>query len=184
MAEDKQDFNHILLISTFYIRNKRHRITLTKNSICWEPESSPDLCTVLPLNEVIAITPCGCNGDQTSRTVQCHHCRHTRDQVSPATSELLPLQAQAVRLYFAIRAGKYKWTLTSILLRPVELNVLREFISNLQTALNGLNRPKKLLIFINPFGGKKQAPKIFKKKSCSSTSFGWNCSSCCCDTKG
>lgn len=164
MAEDKQDFNHILLISTFYIRNKRHRITLTKNSICWEPESSPDLCTVLPLNEVIAITPCDCNGDQTSRTVQCHHCRHTRDQVSPATSELLPLQAQAVRLYYAIRAGKYKWTLTSILLRPVELNVLREFISNLQTALNGLNRPKKLLIFINPFGGKKQAPKIFKKK--------------------
>ncbi|XP_023215199.1 ceramide kinase-like [Centruroides sculpturatus] len=137
MAEDKQDLNHILLINTFYIRNKRHRITLTKNSICWEPESAPDLCTVLPLSEVIAITPCDCNGDQTSRTIQCHHCRHSRDQVSPAISELVPLQAQAVRLYYAIRVGKYRWSLTSILLRPVELNVLREFISNLQATLNG-----------------------------------------------
>lgn len=27
-----------------------------------------------------------------------------------------------------------------------------------------LGRPKKLLIFVNPYGGRKQAPKIFRNK--------------------
>ena len=40
-----------------------------------------------------------------------------------------------------------------ILIHPVFLPCFIEF-----------NRPKKLLIFVNPYGGKRQAPKIFRNK--------------------
>ena len=30
-------------------------------------------------------------------------------------------------------------------------------------SMTGSNRPRHLLVFINPFGGKKRAPKVFEK---------------------
>lgn len=32
-----------------------------------------------------------------------------------------------------------------------------------QFALSGFSRPRHLLVFINPFGGKRRAPKVFEK---------------------
>lgn len=55
--------------------------------------------------------------------------------------------------------------LSHYICHSIRIETAQEIVEGLQVALNGQHdRPKRLLVFINPFGGKQEAPKIFSTK--------------------
>ncbi|XP_035233366.1 ceramide kinase-like isoform X2 [Stegodyphus dumicola] len=69
-----------------------------------------------------------------------------------------------MKLHFAVPFGRHMWKLESQIFRPLESTRLKDWIDSIQDSLSELNRPKSLLIFINPYGGKKKGVKIFERK--------------------
>ncbi|XP_015786759.1 ceramide kinase [Tetranychus urticae] len=71
-----------------------------------------------------------------------------------------------VRVYYGIPSGKFAWKLNHLILDPVEQSEqqIAEWIVLVNSFLKDFNRPKSLMIFINPYGGKKKGPKIYRDK--------------------
>ncbi|XP_076335169.1 ceramide kinase-like isoform X1 [Tachypleus tridentatus] len=153
---------NVLFRNRFVVKNKLYRVSLTSDYICWEQEASTDLRTVLPWEEVISLSPCDC--DISTKHVKCQYCRYNPDRCRTGLGEQVPLQARAVKLYYAERCGKYKWRLTAVTFRSQKGAVVRELLGAAKKVLQGLDRPHRLLIFINPYGGKKAALQIFERK--------------------
>ncbi|VDO64073.1 unnamed protein product [Heligmosomoides polygyrus] len=75
-----------------------------------------------------------------------------------------PKELKTLYFYFVYKKDKYRWRLKQIPVvfrnhaeRDVWLNVIST------TLLGVRNRPKNIIVFINPFGGKGKAKAIFKK---------------------
>ncbi|KAL4585527.1 hypothetical protein LXL04_010149 [Taraxacum kok-saghyz] len=58
-------------------------------------------------------------------------------------------------------SGDGSLTRKSFLFEAVNENSLRNLCEKIQAYIDSLGRPKKLFIFVNPFGGRKSASKIF-----------------------
>jgi hypothetical protein len=74
-------------------------------------------------------------------------------------------RANCLSLYYVVSTNTNVWTYKYITLRHEETDVIEKwsvFISDILSNLT--SRPRRLLIFINPFGGKGQAQKIYNNK--------------------
>lgn len=68
-------------------------------------------------------------------------------------------------LYYSYRHNIYYWRVRKAALyfsTTAEKKQWEELLKTLVSNVNG--RPKKLLVFINPFGGKRQAKQIYEKQ--------------------
>ena len=67
---------------------------------------------------------------------------------------------------YVSKNNNHKWKLKSLCFRHIDRNVVSSWKEKLEKRLSSisLDRPKNLLIFVNPFGGKGKGPKIFHKK--------------------
>ncbi|XP_064473230.1 ceramide kinase-like [Ornithodoros turicata] len=86
--------------------------------------------------------------------------------VSCLVAERTPLQASSLRLHVAKPVWRHSWTLQSLLLKggPTDHNLIREWVTVLQRLIAQLDRPRRLIVFVNPFGGRKKAPSIYLRK--------------------
>ncbi|KAI1287061.1 Ceramide kinase [Halotydeus destructor] len=169
------------LVTTLGFRGKRCRVLANANCIIIEPEEKPNLRTIIPLNQVISVGPCCCKKSkklvcQCSSTFGRRRCSSStsRSAESPMSlaSAVDPIESNlsVVRVNYAIAVGDHLWKVTFVGLTvddnqdiAATLSVL-DWIRNVSNLLDELKRPKKLLIFINPFGGKCKAVNIYESK--------------------
>ncbi|KAG8183096.1 hypothetical protein JTE90_010919 [Oedothorax gibbosus] len=159
MASDHSNF---VLSGIFSLKNDRINLILTKESIFWEVENVPKSQTIIPLSNLITATPCDCPEAKRPK-LRCYHCRTLELPNGPDIQSMLPPQSKFMRLHYAVPHRKHQWRLKSSVFRPTEGTVLKKWIDHIQDTLSELNRPKLLLVFINPYGGKKKAVKIYEK---------------------
>ncbi|XP_003738602.1 ceramide kinase [Galendromus occidentalis] len=102
------------------------------------------------------------NKDPASR---CSHCQNSLQGTKPVKADRISSTGDCVaRIYYATQSGpalRLKTTQISFKDRSDRDTFVQMTASELQP----LNRPKKLLVFINPFGGKKKARSIYYKKA-------------------
>lgn len=156
-ADDDDSETKILLTDVFDVNRKRQRVTLTTTSISWEDEIDPKSCERISLDEVVAVTPAefvyqGCHTVLKSRW-------NTKIQ------ETSSLNADGFQLHIINRVWKYRWKLGNIIFTHIDNNTLNLWTTSIYNLIKSFcHRPQRLLVFINPYGGKKQAVQIYERK--------------------
>ncbi|CAG2122144.1 unnamed protein product, partial [Medioppia subpectinata] len=72
-----------------------------------------------------------------------------------------------VRLYYAIGVGRHGWKVEYLSLQADANHndsALFNYIRRIRDIIDGYKRPKRLLVFVNPFGGHRKARKIYENR--------------------
>ncbi|XP_059153792.1 ceramide kinase-like [Physella acuta] len=148
---------HVYLTSTQIIIENNNRPRSNDISLDARPSSCPSN-QVIDLKEIIA--------------VRADHKSPIKDRkvTSPNKPSLLQEEKSSGTNTFSIfvikRVAKHRWRHKKCLFVCRDYGTCQIWIEKLQDILRSpeWKRPKRLLVFINPFGGKKKAVKIFNEK--------------------
>ncbi|CAG9855157.1 unnamed protein product [Phyllotreta striolata] len=133
-----------VLLSTFHCGKKKIRIILHQGKIVWDNEKPPSEKRTLPLENVIS--------------VQQNYKRNTNP------SDLQQLDPYIFTIHYAERNKGSKWVYKNLTVKHSDSAQVTMWVKTLQNYLkNFKSRPKHLLLFVNPFGGKKNAMQIYEK---------------------
>lgn len=178
-----------LLVSTFALSGAKKRLMLYENGISIADVSrhSKSQDEFVPLSRVVAAeawpcaASCGAQPQQVrpaaaSNVSASAACLVTQaDGLAAATTTTVNRDGSrvcigepALRLHVARPAKKHSWCLQTLLLRGTsgrsDHALVHRWADAIQDHLRGERRPRKLLVFVNPFGGRKRAPVIYQRK--------------------
>ncbi|KAG8447754.1 hypothetical protein GDO86_015025 [Hymenochirus boettgeri] len=117
--------------------------TFKKNQCCWGKEG-PTIS--VPVNEIVSV--CQGEGEKQSKTADAPSNLFTVYHISRKSAQRWTLEATTFTTQSCQEA--HNWT-----------QVLQDRIQSI-----GAERPRKLLIFINPYGGRGKATRIYSTKIC------------------
>jgi len=147
------DDETILLRSGLYLDGKRIEVVLTDTQICWCPIVVGSKHHEQKLKQQIEL----CN-------VIFTKYEHKPDKHKKDKNEIELFPGQYFSINFAKRIKHHKWKYQSYTLQTSDGEQCQSWVDTITNKLKDFNRPKNLLVFINPVGGKKLAEKIFKEK--------------------
>lgn len=134
--------NNPVLLNTFFIGKKSCRVYFHHGTLIWDSEKSSQAHYSLPIENVIAVKLNNVNSHTSSTATNLY----------------------SFTVHYAIRGPKSTWKYTSVTFKHNDSIQVASWVKTLENHLNTFTqRPKKLLLFVNPFGGKKKALKIFEK---------------------
>jgi ceramide kinase len=138
------DLHNSVLLSTFSSGNKKYRVIFHKGAIVWGNVKPPLEQQTLPLENVIS--------------VQHNYVKNSH----PSEEQIV--DPNHFTIHYAEQDDENKWKYHSLILRHSDPLQVSSWVKTLQNHLQYFTRrPKKLLLFVNPFGGKKNALKIYEK---------------------
>lgn len=134
-----------VLLNTFVIRKKRCRVYFHRGTLIWETERAPYTRWTLPLTDVLAARYC----DEKDEEI-------VDEKLAAPTSFVL---------HYAARGSKNKWSHHSVRMSHTDPRQVASWVKTIRNYLTGLtHRPRKIMFFVNPFGGKKRGLKIWKRE--------------------
>ncbi|KAL4226177.1 hypothetical protein ACF0H5_014163 [Mactra antiquata] len=155
--------------------NKTHILSLTKWQLAWEctkkqyasegnisePLIGHDAC--LDLREVVGVK--AIKIPPKTSTVSLGK-QYKVDDNAPFCIEMQPLGPVGFSVFFISRPGNYKWKCKQVSFQCKDSNLCLQWITAINDALKEpeFKRPRKLIVFVNPFSGKKKAVKIYRDK--------------------
>ncbi|KAJ9583907.1 hypothetical protein L9F63_021739, partial [Diploptera punctata] len=96
------------------------------------------------------------------------HYVHSQDQAQCCmgdTAANTPPRHTSFILHYAARGAKNKWKHRTVTMNHTDPRQVASWVKTIRNYLAGLkNRPKRLLLFVNPFGGKRKGLKIYEKQ--------------------
>lgn len=135
-----------VLLTIFYNGRKRLKVFFHQGKIIWDNEKPPSVQQTLPIENVISVVH--------NMIPEMHPLDDPRTDPNRFT------------IHYAQRGKKGTWKYNSLTLRHPDPIQVSSWVKTLQNNLqNFTNRPKRLLLFINPYGGKRRAMKIYEKHS-------------------
>lgn len=142
----------VLKRSVLNVDGKSFDVVLSPTSLSWGYIGSDDCRPVkqsfkhsLPLSEVFAAIPYHPDSAQS-----------TEEGI-----ELVPLSSLSFCVYAVRRKRKHKWKEKMFIFDCNDAILCQEWLHCLESTLAGFNRPRRLLVFINPIGGKRLGHKIY-----------------------
>ncbi|OXU30438.1 hypothetical protein TSAR_011974 [Trichomalopsis sarcophagae] len=160
---------HTVLLSTFVIRKKRCRVYFHKGTLIWETERPPYTRWTLPLTDVLTAT----YGDDvrvsgpTGTSNEAFRDKEKESQASAPTSpsSTTPNSPTSFVLHYAAEGAKNKWSHHSVTMNHDDPRQVSSWVKTIRNYLANLShRPRKILLFVNPFGGKKKGLHIWEKR--------------------
>ncbi|CAD7094183.1 unnamed protein product [Hermetia illucens] len=168
---------HDILLNTFLISNKKFRVLLHHGSLVWEKENSKNGKTTVPLIDILAVRLASSSNRNKSNNISS-----SRISINPSVSSL-PTSAvpstssdtfdsskNYLYIYYAKRDSNCqrdhnRWRKHTLKLYNTDYRIIQTWHNTLADWLDQQKRPKNILMFVNPYGGKRQALKIFEKYS-------------------
>ncbi|KAL7021352.1 hypothetical protein ACKWTF_011845 [Chironomus riparius] len=188
-TKDYQDLNNVVLLNTFQIDKKRYRVFYNNETLIWEKEKSNKNKISIPIHDVISVSYPNRKNSSTTSTPQ--HTQQAFPVLNTTTSyNSVEIQNNSINNVddfrcFTINYAKRcidpkvqdvgsasskkschninNWRIHSITLHNNDKYIIKEWHDTLSKILNSLKRPRKLLLFINPYGGKKNALQLYEK---------------------
>ncbi|XP_070192354.1 ceramide kinase-like isoform X2 [Littorina saxatilis] len=162
----------ILHQSVLELDNKQANVTLTPKYIAVEHiakhkqgeggmldvKMTTIQCQVIPLEEVIAVQP------HTANIAKDKFKMRNGGALYQAV-ELQPMHPTLFDVYIIKRAPKHRWRQKMLTFACKDHVTCSQWVEKIRDEIfaPGGKRPRQLLVFVNPFGGKKKAPKVFEK---------------------
>ncbi|KAK9890084.1 hypothetical protein WA026_008894 [Henosepilachna vigintioctopunctata] len=138
MAED------VVLLTTFTNGSKKIRVVFHNNILVWDYERPPFEQKTLNLENMLSVKP---------NYLKCSHPSQD-PQIDPFS----------FTIHYGVRETLGKWKYKALHLKHSDPLQVVSWIKTLEKQISGLvHRPKSLLIFINPFGGKRNSMDIYTK---------------------
>ncbi|XP_058809040.1 ceramide kinase isoform X2 [Phymastichus coffea] len=144
--EDEDPMRGTVLLTTFVIRRKRCRVYFHRGTLVWETERPPYTRWKLALTDVISATygPGGGGGGGSS----------FEDEAPTSFA-----------LNYAARAAKNKWRKHTVTMSHDDPRQIASWVKTINNYLAALpQRPRKILLFVNPYGGKRKGLRIWEKR--------------------
>ncbi|XP_035676887.1 ceramide kinase-like [Branchiostoma floridae] len=148
--------DQVLARETFLLKNRQVDVTLSPTRLSWYPLTAGDAlhasdANAVDLSEVIAVTPVE------------KRCQRSKDGFSDI--ELTPISCSRFAVHYVQKKRGRIWRPGKVTFKCPDPTVCREWIDRLQERLNQeYLRPRRLLVFVNPFGGKKRGVQIYQQK--------------------
>ncbi|KAL1493072.1 hypothetical protein ABEB36_011206 [Hypothenemus hampei] len=138
------EVNQPVLLSTFLNGKKKVKIIFHKGILVWDNESPPLAQQTVPIENVLSVQHNYLKGIHPS----------VQKQIDP----------NQFTIHYAERAVDDKWAYKTLSLKHSDPLQVASWIKTLQThLLKFTSRPRRLLLFVNPFGGKQNAMQIYEK---------------------
>ncbi|KAK2183207.1 hypothetical protein NP493_320g02047 [Ridgeia piscesae] len=136
------------LKATLAIRNKPFLVKLTSSELCWE-----SLCPNSP--------GAGASGTGYSQLFGSNSHAKGKFQYLEAITH----DANVFSIWFIERYQQHRWRPRHVSFHSRDSSVAQKWVDRIKTILSRseLKRPRSLLIFINPIGGRKKGPSIYHK---------------------
>ncbi|KAF4533092.1 hypothetical protein B566_EDAN003812 [Ephemera danica] len=150
-----------LLLGTFTIRGKKHRTYLHAGRLIWQMINEPFTQHSIIVAQVLAVEP-------VHNSINC--CIEVGTQetlLNSCDTETEPSHTQhvAFTLHWAEENRKRQWRHRKVIMSHPNPQQISLWVSTLRNIISGfMQRPRHLLIFVNPVGGKRQGEAILKKK--------------------
>ncbi|XP_018362135.1 PREDICTED: ceramide kinase-like [Trachymyrmex cornetzi] len=153
-TDDQRASSKSVLLNTFVVKKKRCRVYFHRGTLIWETERPPYTRWTLPLTDVLAVR----YGDDWISGVSIKE-KQPEQTTSPTT--VCPTN---FILHYAVRGSKNKWRHHSVTMSHTDPRQVASWVKTIRNYLLGLTyRPRKIMLFINPTGGKKKGVKIWEK---------------------
>ncbi|XP_063993860.1 ceramide kinase [Diachasmimorpha longicaudata] len=154
-----------VLLNTFVIKKKRCKVYFHRGTIIWETEKPPYTRWTLPLTDALAVNY-GDNyiheswiGGQNSAAAAAAAA------AAGGGAPALPSSPTSFILHYAARRPNNRWSHHTVVMYHSDSRQIASWVITIRNyLLNISSRPRKILVFINPYGGKKQGEKVWKKK--------------------
>lgn len=138
------DSNNSVLLSTFFNGKKKVKIIFHKGLLVWDNERPPLEQHTVPIENVLSV--------QHSYKKSAHPSM--QKQVDP--NEFI--------IHYAEKSVGDKWLYKYLTLKHLDSLQVASWVKTLQNHLFKFQkRPKHLLLFVNPFGGRQNAMQIYEK---------------------
>ncbi|XP_014238859.1 ceramide kinase [Trichogramma pretiosum] len=145
-----------MLVTTVVIKRKRCWLRFHRGYLIWETMKAPIARWTLPLTDVLTAT----YGNEAATSLPlAEACKEMQpaEQVVPATSTTFVL-------HYAARDTKNKWRRHEVVMSHDDPRQVASWVKTIRNYLaKHTNRPRKILFFVNPFGGKRKGFKIWEK---------------------
>ncbi|KAK3592499.1 hypothetical protein CHS0354_026620 [Potamilus streckersoni] len=167
--------DHVLIQSNVEINNKPYILSLTRTQLTWEPTSietgrsstiSEQLAKqkvhVQDMREVIGVHPVKPPSKPSRGFKKSYNSKHD----SPMFIELHPIGPLAFAVSMVTNTSKPRWRCKMINFLCTDTYLCQQWIDKIKEvlAIPAFNRPRRLLVFINPLAGNKKAEKIYREK--------------------
>ncbi|XP_043229781.1 ceramide kinase-like isoform X1 [Amphibalanus amphitrite] len=156
-AVNQNGASHPIRQGYFQINSVRHKVSIGENYVAWEPEGAPDLRHAVRLCDVVAVSRPAGGGPRGSSVYQVPVAPPDCSIPAPNTC------GKAFAVHYAERVGR-RWKLRVQHFHQKNIALLQPWVDQLQSLLNGEQRPRRLLVIINPTCGSRKAPNIYTKK--------------------
>ncbi|XP_046544857.1 ceramide kinase-like isoform X1 [Haliotis rubra] len=162
----------VILQSPVDIDNKSHVISLTPTQIivegCWrapgDDSTTPEpvfrrLNNLLELQEVIGV-------QLEQQNVNKDRFKRKDGTKVYLCIEMQQMHSNAFCVYYVKRQTKHRWRHKKMVFNCKDHSTAQMWVDKILYLLQGpeFHRPKKLLVFVNPFGGRKKGPSVYNSK--------------------
>lgn len=161
-SNDSMDKQQKLLSARLFHKETEVQVVLSRSVLTWRDVQSqkPDsdishsidtaVSQVVQVSEIVSV----------QKTEREHPEISRRQSRSTEPKQLFPFTVSHVR-----RASKHQWRCSEVVFLCPDDVVCERWVGAISDQLSALtNRPKSLLVYINPFGGKKQGKWIYEQK--------------------
>ncbi|XP_033220098.1 ceramide kinase isoform X2 [Belonocnema kinseyi] len=156
MQEPDDGCSKTVLLNTFVIKRKRCRVYLHRGTLIWETERPPYTRWTLPLTDVLSAS----YGNEWISSMN-----NIKEKEPPTTPSSPNVSSTSFVLHYASTGPKSVWRHHSVTMRHTDPRQIASWVKTIRNCLNGFtHRPRKVLVFVNPYGGKKKGLIIWEKK--------------------
>ncbi|XP_068169854.1 ceramide kinase-like isoform X3 [Antennarius striatus] len=154
--------NRQLLLSELRIRNAAYDVSLSRSVLSWKRRSSspvyrpfrPSVCHSVSVSEIISVRE---EEEKSSRRRDGSSWKKIEKQGTDSR--------HAFTVLYVERCRQHRWRCAEVTFTCPEEALFQHWVSSIREQLAAITcRPKHLLVYINPYGGKKQGQRIYEHK--------------------
>lgn len=147
----------LLLLSELRVRNTAYEVSLSRSLLTWKKRVSspvyhpfrPSLCRSVAVSEIISVR----EEEEENGSWRMIKERQGKDC------------RQAFTVSYVERGRNHRWRCAEVTFICPDTTLCHQWVNGIREQLAGLGcRPKHLLVYINPYGGKKQGKRIYENK--------------------
>merc|ERR1712013_402319 len=165
----------LLVHSTLEVEGRAVRGYFTRTEVCWTTwngdrcagVSKVETCNVIAINYdrgPHSKKPGNTSTDTTTPPLTTTTTTTTTDSGTTGELDSHECPNEYFVLHFCKRV-KNKWKPQSVLFRANDADQCRSWVEGIRNIIKDMERPKKLLVFINPASGKRMAQRVYRDKA-------------------